>query len=145
MHDTITTMKQGPLDFGWFTYAWVALLSFWGGCANYVAKVRKGESRFNLLEIFGEMIVSGFAGVMTFYICAASHTPEVVTAVAVGISGHMGARVITQIERWITNKFGFAHKCDVDYEQFKKHAEAHAEETKDEGPSTEDDAPSTKT
>jgi hypothetical protein len=114
MHDMLNGMsKQGPLDFSWFTYAWVALLSFWGGIANYVSKVKRGDSRFNLLEIFGEMIVSGFAGVMTFYICTASHTPEVVTAVAVGISGHMGARIITQIEQWITRRFGLKHSSDI--------------------------------
>lgn len=113
MHDMLGGMKQGPLDFSWFTYAWVGILSFWGGIANYISKVRKGDSRFNLLEIFGEMIVSGFAGVMTFYVCSASGTPEVITAVAVGISGHMGARIITQIETWITNRFGLHQNCDV--------------------------------
>lgn len=112
--DTVNTMKGGPLDFSWVTYAWVGVLSVWGGIANYVAKLRRGDSRFNLLEIFGEMIVSGFAGVMTFYICAASHTPEVVTAVAVGISGHMGARVITQIEIWISDRFGFRRGDDAE-------------------------------
>ena len=105
MHDLVNETK-GVLDFSWFTYAWVALLSFWGGVANYVSKVKTGTSRFNLMEIFGEIIVSGFAGVMTFYICAAFHTPEVLSAVAVGISGHMGARIITQFEVWVSKKMG---------------------------------------
>ena len=96
----------GPLDYEWVTYIWVTVLSFWGGLASYIRKVREGASRFNLMEIFGELVVSGFSGVMTFYVCEATGSPEVLTAVAVGISGHMGARIITMIENWVTNKIG---------------------------------------
>jgi hypothetical protein len=62
-------IDKTPMDFSWVTYAWVSVLSIWGGAANYVNKLKAGKSRFNLLEIVGEIVVSGFAGVMTFYIC----------------------------------------------------------------------------
>lgn len=102
-------IDKTPMDFSWVTYAWVSVLSIWGGAANYVRKVKQGESRFNLLEIVGEIVVSGFAGVMTFYICEAVGTPQVVTAVSVGIAGHMGARIIAQLERWVSRKIGLHH------------------------------------
>ena len=110
MHEVLHVGKAAPQDFTIVTYAWVTLLSLWGGLANYVSKVRSGTSRFNLMEVFGEIIVSGFAGVMTFYICAAAHTPEIITAVAVGISGHMGARIITMFELWVSKKMGLPTK-----------------------------------
>jgi len=109
MHDQVTEMK-GVLEVEWITYLWVSILSLWGGCANYVQKLRSGTSRFNLMEIFGELIVSGFAGVLTFFVCAATHTPEVVTAVCVGISGHMGARIITTFEVFVSKKLGLPTK-----------------------------------
>lgn len=105
-------IDKAPHDFSYITYLWVVILSVWGGIANYVGKVKKGHSKFNILEIFGEMLVSGFAGLMTFYICYAVDTPEVVTAVAVGISGHMGARIITQLEKWVASKFNLPHDGD---------------------------------
>ena len=102
--------RTGVMDFEFVTYLWVALLSFWGGIANYVSKVKSGTSRFNIMEIVGEIIVSGFAGIMTFYLCAASGTPELITAFAVGLSGHMGARVITQFEIFVSHKLGLPKK-----------------------------------
>lgn len=111
MHEVFDVHKA-PEDFTFVTYLWVALLSIWGGVANYVGKLKRGDSRFNILEIFGEMLVSGFAGLMTFYVCYAVHTPEVVTAVAVGISGHMGARIITQLEGYIAKKFNLPRNED---------------------------------
>lgn len=122
MHDFMG-VEKAPQDFGYVTYLWVVLLSLWGGITSYVSKMKSGVSRFNLMEIFGEMIVSGFAGVMTFYVCVAAHTPEVVTAVAVGISGHMGARAIYGLEMWVAKRFGLPTK-DVE------------RNPKDSGPST---------
>lgn len=110
MDGLIHTGKASPQDFTFVTYLWVCLLSFWGGLSNYIGKVKTGTSRFNLMEVFGEIIVSGFAGVMTFYICAAADTPEILTAVAVGISGHMGARIITMFELWVSRKMGLPTK-----------------------------------
>jgi len=104
MHE-ILDVNKAPQDFGYVTYLWVLLLSIWGGVANYIGKLKDGTSRFSLMEIFGEVVVSGFAGLMTYYICYAVHTPEVISAVAVGVSGHMGARIITQFEQIIARKF----------------------------------------
>lgn len=93
-----------PIDFSWITYGWVAALSVWGGVTNFIRKVKQGESRFNLMELVGEIVTSGFAGVMTFFLCEWSHTPDMLTAVLVGISGHMGARGITLLEGFLAER-----------------------------------------
>ena len=91
------------------TLAWVIGLSIWGGVASFCHKLRNGHARpFNLAEFFGEIVISGFAGMLTFFLCEASNVPQLVTAALVGISGHMGSRAIFLIERWAMKKWGGA-------------------------------------
>ena len=73
------------------TYAWVLALSTWGGLVNYLSKIRAGRiARFNVTELIGDLFISGFTGILTFWLCEASGFNELTTAVFVGISGHMG-------------------------------------------------------
>ena len=88
------------------TYAWVLALSTWGGMVNYLSKIRMGHiARFNITELIGDMFISGFTGVLTFWMCEAAGFNELTTAVFVGISGHMGARMIGKFEKLMSRKF----------------------------------------
>lgn len=87
------------------TYAWVLALSTWGGLVNYLSKIRAGRiARFNVTELIGDMFISGFTGILTFWLCEASGFNELTTAVFVGISGHMGARMIGKLEKVLSRK-----------------------------------------
>jgi len=91
------------------TYVWVLLLSTWGGIVNYLSKIRSGHiARFNITELIGDMFISGFTGMLTFWMCQASRLDELYTAVLVGISGHMGARMIGKIEQVMSRKLDLA-------------------------------------
>ena len=88
------------------TYAWVIGLSTWGGLVNYISKIKSGQiARFNITELIGDMFISGFTGVLTFWMCEAAGFNELTTAVFVGISGHMGARMIGKFEKLMSRKF----------------------------------------
>ena len=88
------------------TYAWVIGLSTWGGLVNYISKIKSGQiARFNVTELIGDMFISGFTGVLTFWMCEAAGFNELTTAVFVGISGHMGARMIGKFEKLMSRKF----------------------------------------
>lgn len=90
---------EGVASFGWLTYLWVFLLSFLGGLNSYIKKVRSGELKpVNLLEFLGEITSSALAGVLTFWLCAWANTPELLSAVLIGVSGHMGSRAISALE-----------------------------------------------
>ena len=72
---------------------------------NFVRKVKDGTSRaFNIPEFVGELVTSGFAGLITFWMCEWSNVSPLLSAVLIGISGHMGSRAIFQIEKWAENK-----------------------------------------
>ncbi len=93
-------------DFQILTYAWVIGLSTWGGLVNYISKIKSGQiARFNLTELIGDICISGFTGLLTFWLCQTANFDELLTAVFVGISGHMGARMIGKIEHILSRKF----------------------------------------
>lgn len=98
---------KGVLDYSLLTYAWVFLLSAWGGVASFINKVRSGVVRpFNVAELIGEIGISGFVGLLTFWMCQAAGFNELQTAVCVGISSHMGTRGLFRLEQFFTRKFG---------------------------------------
>jgi hypothetical protein len=74
-------------------------LAAWGGVVSFLHKVKIGEThKFNLTELIGEVLTSGFAGILTFYLCEAAKFDAMWTAAMVGISGHMGARALYHVE-----------------------------------------------
>lgn len=97
--------EKDPTNYALITYAWVFLLSAWGGLVSFLSKVKKGEARaFNLVELIGELVTSAFAGVLTFWLCEAAGLNGLVTAALVGISGHMGSRAIYHMETLATKR-----------------------------------------
>lgn len=103
MHD------HGPEHYPIATYAWVLLLSAWGGAASFIAKMRAGHVRsFNIVEFIGEIATSVLSGLITFYLAESAHIDQVMTAALVAISGHMGSRLLFHAERLVEariNKF----------------------------------------
>lgn len=99
--------EKDPTTYSWLTYAWVAGLSMLGGFVSFAQKVKAGRSRpFNIVELVGELITAGFAGVLTFFLCEAAGIGQIASAPLIGIAGHMGTRAIFLMERWAERKFG---------------------------------------
>jgi hypothetical protein len=98
---------KDPLDYTVLTYAWVIFLSMFGGVANFIVKMKEGKVRaFNITELIGDLFISAFAGIITFYLCQAAGFGNTLTAALVGISGHMGGRAIHMFERFMENLVG---------------------------------------
>lgn len=92
-----------PTDYSMWTYLWVFGLSIWGGLANFINKVKQRKARWiNITELFGELFISGGVGLLTFFICEYSNTPQLISAVCIAISGHMGTRIIYLLENKVT-------------------------------------------
>jgi predicted CDP-diglyceride synthetase/phosphatidate cytidylyltransferase len=105
--------EKSPETYAWITYAWVMLLASWGGIVGYIRKVKDGLSpRFSLTEMIGEVVTSGFFGLLTFWAAQASGLDQLMTAVLVGISGHAGARTVFIVEKFIQKKTGITIKID---------------------------------
>lgn len=97
---------KDPTTYGWLTYAWVLGLSFAGGAVSFLRKVREGQSRvYNLIELFGEIFTAGFAGLLTFWLCEAANISPLLSAVFIGVAGHMGSRAIFMLEKTLEARF----------------------------------------
>lgn len=86
-------------------YIWFVLLALWGGTANYVNRIRRAKTAFSFVELVGEWTISGFAGLITAYVCAYMGMDFYMTAALAGISGHMGGRSIFIMEKYFQDKF----------------------------------------
>jgi hypothetical protein len=97
---------KDPTSYSILTYGWVVALSLWGGLTQYIRRGRPWRGLRTVAELIGDLVTSGFSGILTFYLCEASQLQPLVTAALVGISGHMGSRAIFTIERLLTRRFG---------------------------------------
>lgn len=98
--------QNGINDLSLFTWIWVVLLSSVGGAVNFFRKIKSKHSRaFNVVEFIGELTTSAFTGVITYLLCMHAEFGSLLTAALVGISGHMGSRLLFQFEIFIQKIF----------------------------------------
>ena len=79
-------------------YLTTFFLSTWGGVVNHITTLRSGRKKFQLKELIFDLVVSTFAGLITFYFCRSAGVSETMSAVLIAISGHMGTRAIAGFE-----------------------------------------------
>lgn len=101
------SVEKDPSNYQLLTYLWVMALAAWGGISSYIRRVREGRAeKFSFMELVGEIVISGFTGVITFWLCELAGFPGLLTAAFVGISGHMGSRAIALMEDSFKKKMG---------------------------------------
>lgn len=100
-------MEKGPFDYDFWVYLWVLGVSSIGGVVNFVRNLRAGKTRpFNFIEFIGEIVTSGFVGLLTFWLCEWAKFPPLLAAPLIGITGHMGSRAMFMLEQIAERKFG---------------------------------------
>jgi hypothetical protein len=87
-------------------YVWLFILAIWGGTVNYLSRIKRDKIAFSMIELAGEWAISGFAGIVTAYVCYSLQFDFYITAACTGIAGHAGGRAIYLLEKFITKKFG---------------------------------------
>lgn len=95
-----TEIAKDPSNYSVVTYLWVLILSMWGGVVRIVLDLRRGTKSVKKAFLFfiGEMSVSGFAGVLTFFLLESFGVQPLYTAVMTGIAGYMGGRAVSGFE-----------------------------------------------
>lgn len=99
-------LESGPLTVkNLIPTIWMAAIAAIGGYVNFRQKMQQGNVRaWNLTELLGEMAVSAFCGVLTFWICRGFDVNPWLTAAGVAISGHLGARGLFLLEKTLEKK-----------------------------------------
>lgn len=96
---------KDPTTWSLATWALALGMAAIGGLVNWCAKVKKGQARaFNILELIGEVLTSGFVGVGAFMLLASLDQPIGICAAAAGVSGHMATRLLFLVEQLIEKK-----------------------------------------
>lgn len=86
-------------------------LSAWGGAVQYAQRVRAGE-KFSWPMLTIDIVISSFAGVLTWFLCEASDIHGPLAAVLIAISGHMGTRAIASLVTIRERLFGVNGRKD---------------------------------
>lgn len=87
-------------------YIWLMVLALWGGTVNYLSRLKQGKVHvFSFVELVGEWTISGFAGILTTFICLELQFSWYWTAFLTAISGHLGGRAIFMFEKYFQNTF----------------------------------------
>lgn len=93
---------QSPENYSLITYLWVVCLSALGGTVSHFVKYQSGEQ----LTFKGwciDVVISGFVGIITFFLCEYAGFPPILTAATVGITSHQGTRGLMLLTK-ITKK-----------------------------------------
>jgi len=106
-------MNQTPTPGGGFDFdamlSWGLLigLSLWGGFASFYRKLKDGHVRvFNITELIGELVISGFTGIVVANLCdSIPACPTPLKYALVGIAAHMGSRALFKLESMVNRKF----------------------------------------
>ena len=82
-------------------------LSLWGGFASFYRKLKDGHARvFNITELIGELVISGFTGIVVANLCDSFPAcPVPLKYALVGIAAHMGSRALFKLESLVNKKF----------------------------------------
>lgn len=91
---------KSPLAYSLREYAVILGIALLGGFASWYSRVRRGEAELlNFSALVGELAVSAFAGLITFWICESFELSPLITAAAAGMAGHAGGTGISWLER----------------------------------------------
>lgn len=96
-----TSPVKTPLSYSLAEYGVVLVAALLGGIANWYIKAKNSAEGYSLAALVGELCVSAFAGVIAFWLCEAFGVDPLLTAAAVGMAGHAGARGLDWLERVI--------------------------------------------
>jgi hypothetical protein len=102
-----------PLSLSLAQYGVMLGTAILGGMVGWWIKVRRGElSPWSLSNLIGEMVISAFCGLLTFWVCTAYDVPELMAGTFCGMAGLMGAKGLDWVEKtgkaWAERKLGLS-------------------------------------
>jgi hypothetical protein len=97
---------RNPLSYSLAEYGLMLGVAIAGGVVSWIRKVRSGEYQaYSLGQLIGEMAISAFAGLLTFWGCEYFGLPQLLTASLAGISGLASSKILVIAETWAQRTF----------------------------------------
>ena len=80
-------------------YIWYLVLAMWGGLARYLIDLQRDSSlKFSFFKLCANVIISGFAGVITLNLVDHFNISSSLGAAMIAVSGHAGVRAVEKLE-----------------------------------------------
>ena len=98
MNETITIFLSKNI----FTILWISALSTLGASVGYIKKIKAGTvERFRISELIGEVVISFFLAIVTYFLCKGSGVNEILVVGIVGVVSHLGTKGLSMLEQVI--------------------------------------------
>lgn len=92
--------EKDPTSWNLATWLLALAMAIGGGVVNWFSKINQAQARaFNLPELIGEIVTSGFVGIGVFMALDGFGQPPGICAAGAGVGGHMAARLLFVIEQ----------------------------------------------
>lgn len=96
---------KDPTTWTMATWSLGFLMASAGGLVNWYGRVKSGHARAcNLFELIGEILTSGFVGIIVFMTLQSFDQPVGLCAAFAGVGGHMATRLLFAIEKVIESR-----------------------------------------
>lgn len=102
---------MSPLGYNLSIYVFVISLASAGAFVNFINR-KHGCVRCTLISLVVDIITASFIGIIVFWICESLAIPALQSAVFIGLSGHVGTRLIFQLEYYLFKKIGVVESLD---------------------------------
>lgn len=86
--------NKNPENYPLIAYGWMLVLACWGGIVRYILQMRETHRGWSWREALMQLIVSGFAGMLTTLICWHIEAPLSLAGFLTGVAGAMGSAAI---------------------------------------------------
>lgn len=99
--------EKTPLDYTILQYLFVAILGALGGLIarlQIIMGIGVHCWKCAIGRIISDSCTSGFCGILAFWACESINMKPLLTAVIIGITGHMGSRALFLVEKLISER-----------------------------------------
>jgi hypothetical protein len=92
---------RNPLQISLAEYGLMLSIAILGGLVGWIRKVKAGDlPPWSLAQLIGEMVISAFAGLLTFWAATAIGMQPMVIAPLAGMAGLAGSKGLALAERY---------------------------------------------
>ena len=111
-------MGKEPLwDFlasSWRDHLAIYVVATWSGLITSLHRSMSGKRRFSWAVLGADVLLSGLAGILTYWTCQAIAIEPPWTAIAAGIAGHSAPRTLWLLERQLRQRLGGGNSNGAD-------------------------------
>lgn len=91
--------EKDPSNYSLMTYLVFAGAAVWGGLVTHIQHIRRHNKPFLWREAIMQIVISGFAGMLTSWLCWYMSAPIPLAGFMAGTAGFMGSRALELFEK----------------------------------------------